>query len=252
MQAELASLETRIGYRFAHSELLRRALTHSSHANETRTRDSPLSDNEQFEFLGDSILGFLIAEALVARHPESREGELSKLKAHLVSAAHLYGVARRLDIGAHLELGRSEEMSGGRTKKTLLVNALEAMLAAIHLDGGIEAARAFVAGHVLDAPFSADADADTDIQPAITNFKSALQELSQSMKLPAPRYTTVRERGPEHSKTFTVEVSVGKEFASQADGRTKKIAAQRAARNVFSQMRQQTGETGGLSEVHAG
>ena len=140
-------------------------------------------------------MGFLIAEALVARHPESREGELSRLKAHLVSAAHLYGVARRLDIGAHLELGRSEEMSGGRTKKTLLVDALEAVLAAIHLDGGIDPARAFVAGHVLDAPYSGDADADTDIQPAITNFKSALQELSQSMKLPAPRYTTVRERG---------------------------------------------------------
>jgi ribonuclease III len=252
MQAEVASLETRIGYRFTRPELLRRALTHSSHANESRTRDSPLSDNEQFEFLGDSILGFLIAEALVARHPESREGELSKLKAHLVSAAHLYGVARCLDIGAHLELGRSEEMSGGRSKKTLLVNALEAMLAAIHLDGGIEAARAFVAGHVLDAPYSADADADTDIQPAITNFKSALQELSQSMKLPAPRYTTIRERGPEHSKTFTVEVSVGKEFASQADGRTKKIAAQRAARNVFSQMRQPPGEITVPPEAHAG
>ena len=184
MQAELASLETRIGYRFTHPELLRRALTHSSLANETRTRNSPLSDNEQFEFLGDSIFGFLIAEALVARHPESREGELSRLKAHLVSAAHLYGVARRLDIGSHLDLGRSEEMSGGRTKKTLLVDALEAVLAAIYLDGGIEPARVFVAGHVLDAPYSGDADADTDIQPAITNFKSALQELSQSMKLP--------------------------------------------------------------------
>jgi ribonuclease III len=241
MQTEAASLEARIGYRFAHPELLRRALTHSSLANETRTRNSPLSDNEQFEFLGDSILGFLIAEALVARNPEMREGELSRLKAHLVSAAHLYGVARRLDIGAHLELGRSEEMSGGRAKKTLLVDALEAVLAAIHLDGGIDAARAFVAGHVLDAPYSGDAEMDTDIQPAITNFKSALQELSQSMKLPAPRYLTVRERGPEHSKTFTVEVSVGKDFSSQAEGRTKKIAAQRAARNVYGQMRQSAG-----------
>ena len=238
----MAALEARIGYRFSRPELLRRALTHSSLANESRARNAPLSDNEQFEFLGDSILGFLVAEALVARDPESREGELSRLKAHLVSAAHLHGVARRLDLGAHLELGRSEEMSGGRSKKTLLVDGLEALLAAIYMDGGIDAARGFVAGHILDAPYSGDVESDTDIQPAIANFKSALQELSQSMKLPAPRYATIRERGPEHSKTFTVEVSVGQNFASQADGRTKKIAAQRAARNVYSQLRQQGDE----------
>ncbi len=239
MQAERASLEARVGYRFLRPELLQRALTHSSLANETRGRNSPLSDNEQLEFLGDSILGFLVSEGLVARHPESREGDLSRWKAHLVSAAHLYGVARRLDIGAHLDLGRSEEMSGGRAKKTLLVDGVEALLAAIYLDGGVEAARAFVSAHVLDAPYSGDADSETDIQPAVANFKSALQELSQAMKLPQPRYSTVRERGPEHSKTFTVEVSVGKDFVAQADGRTKKVAAQRAARNVYSQMRQQ-------------
>ncbi len=241
MQAERASLEIRIGHRFAHPELLGRALTHSSLANETRGPNSPLSDNEQLEFLGDSILGFLVAEALVARHSESREGELSRWKAHLVSAAHLYGVARRLDMGPHLELGRSEEMSGGRAKKTLLVNAVEAVLAAIYLDSGIDAARAFVTCHVLDAPYASHAEVDTDIQPAVANFKSALLELSQSLKLPQPRYATIGERGPEHCKTFTVEVSVGKDFTSQADGRTKKIAAQRAARNVYSQMRQQSG-----------
>ena len=98
------------------------------------------------------MLGFLIAEALVRRFPESREGELSRQKAHLVSAAHLHGVARRLDLGSYLELGRSEEMSGGRAKKTLLVDALEAVIAAMYLDGGAEAARAFVVDHVLDAP----------------------------------------------------------------------------------------------------
>jgi ribonuclease-3 len=236
--ADLAGLEARIGYRFRRPELLRRALTHSSLANETRGTDAPLTDNEQFEFLGDSVLGFLVAEALVERYPESREGELSRLKAHLVSAAHLYGVARRLDLGSHLELGRSEEMSGGRTKKTLLTDAVEALLAAIHLDGAIEAARDFVNSHVLDAPFGGDAETDTDIQPAITNFKSALQQLAQSMRLPPPRYATVRESGPEHSKTFTVEVTIGREFTSQAEGRTKKIAAQRAARNVYSRIRE--------------
>ena len=237
MRAELASLELRIHHRFSDPELLRRALTHSSLANESRTGpNSPLSDNEQLEFLGDSVLGFLAAEALVARYPNFREGELSRLKAHLVSAAHLHGVARRLDLGSFLELGRSAEMSGGRAKKTLLVDALEAILAAIFLDGGLEAARAFVEGHVLDAPYTADEDAGTDIQPAIANFKSALQELAQSRGLPQPRYSIVRERGPEHSKTFTVEVRAGKDWTGQAEGRTKKIAAQRAARGVYERL----------------
>jgi ribonuclease-3 len=236
MRAELATLEQRIDYRFSDPALLRRALTHSSLANETRAGAAPLADNEQLEFLGDSVLGFLIAEALVRRFPAYNEGELSRSKAHLVSAAHLHGVARRLELGSFLELGRSEEMSGGRAKKTLLVDALEAVIAAIYVDGGLDCARMFVAAFVLDAPVGNDAEAGTDIQPAITNFKSALQELAQSKGLPQPRYTIVRERGPEHSKVFTVEVRVGKDWSGQADGRTKKIAAQRAARGVFERM----------------
>jgi ribonuclease-3 len=237
MPAEPASLEAKLNYRFSDPELLHRALTHSSLANETKVASGALlTDNEQLEFLGDSILGFLVSEALVRRNPEQREGELSRQKAHLVSAAHLHGVARRLDLGSYLELGRSEEMSGGRAKKTLLVDGLEAVIAAIYLDGGIEATRAFVAGQVLDAPFAGDEESETDIQPAITNFKSALQELAQSRKLPQPRYAIVRERGPEHSKTFTVEVRIGKDWSGQAEGRTKKIAAQRAARAVYERL----------------
>jgi ribonuclease-3 len=237
MRTDPASLELKIGHRFASPETLRRALIHSSHAHEVRsTPEEPVYDNQQLEFLGDAILGFLVADALVDRFPAHREGELSALKAHLVSAAHLYGVARRLDLGAYLELGRSEEMSGGRAKKTLLVDALEAVLAAMYLDGGIEPVRRFVAGHILDAHFEGDSETDTDIQPAITNFKSALQELAQSRKLPVPRYSIVRERGPQHSKTFTVEVSVGPELSAQAEGRTKKIAAQRAARGVYERL----------------
>jgi ribonuclease-3 len=237
MRADPAILEQRINYRFVDPELLRRALTHSSLANETRTPEGvPLQDNEQLEFLGDSVLGFLVAEALVRRFPEFHEGDLSRQKAHLVSAAHLHGVARRLDIGSFLELGRSEEMSGGRAKKTLLVDGLEAVIAAMFLDGGLDPVRAFVAGHVLDAPFAGDEEAGTDIQPAITNFKSALQELAQSRQLPQPRYSIVRERGPEHSKLFTVEVRVGRDWIGQAEGRTKKIAAQRAARGVFDRL----------------
>jgi ribonuclease III len=237
MRADPASLEAKIGYRFSNAEVLRRALTHSSHANEARAGPgSPLEDNEQLEFLGDSILGFLVSEALVLRFPGQREGALSRLKARLVSAAHLHGVARRLDLGSYLELGRSEEMSGGRAKKTLLVNALEAVIAAIYLEGGIEAARRFVSGHVLDAPDSAE-DSAIALSP-IEDFKSALQELAQSRKLPQPSYATVRERGPEHSKTFTVEARVGKEWTGKAEGRTKKTAAQRAAREVYERMLQ--------------
>src|SRR2546421_3376429 len=188
MRAEPADLERKLNYRFTNQELLRRSLIHSSLANEIRASGTPACDNEQLEYLGDSILGFLISEALVLRFPECREGELSRIKAHLVSAAHLHGVARRLDVGSYLELGRSEETSGGRAKKNLLVDALEAIIAAIYLDGGLEAARGFVTGNVLDAPFSGDVEAGTDIQPAITNFKFALQELAQQRKLPQPRY----------------------------------------------------------------
>ncbi|HEV2446667.1 MAG TPA: ribonuclease III [Candidatus Sulfopaludibacter sp.] len=252
MRAELASLELRLSHRFADPALLHRALTHSSLANESRPGSETSRDNEQLEFLGDSVLGFLISEALLQRHPESAEGELSRRKAHLVSAAHLHGVSRRLDLGSYLELGRSEEMSGGRAKKTLLVDALEAVIAAIYLDGGMDATRAFVFAHILDAPIAADEDAGTDIQPAITNFKSALQELAQSLKLPQPRYSIVREKGPEHSKIFTVEVRVGKEWTGQAEGRTKKIAAQRAARGVYERLRQPTGPTADNTEPPAG
>ena len=238
MRADPASLELKISYRFSDSQMLRRALIHSSHAHEVRTGPgSPEHDNEQLEFLGDSILGFLISEALVRRFPGYREGELSRRKAHLVSAAHLHGVARRLDLGSYLVLGRSEEMSGGRAKKTLLVDALEAVIAAMYLDGGIEPVRGFVASQILDAPFDGDEVSGTDIQPAITNFKSALQELAQSLGLPQPRYVIIHERGPEHSKMFTVEVRVGKDWTGQAEGRAKKIAAQRAARGVYERMR---------------
>jgi ribonuclease-3 len=246
MRAELAALEARLDYRFASPELLRRALTHSSAAHEAHAGPgTPDEDNEQLEFLGDSVLGFLISEALVRRFPESREGELSRLRAHLVSATHLYGVACALDMGRYLELGRSEEMSGGRGKKTLLVDALEALIAAIYLDGGVEPARDFVEGRVLDAPHSGDPILDPEVQASITNFKSALQELAQSRKMPQPRYAIVRERGPEHSKTFTVEVRVGKDCTGQGEGTSKKVAAQRAAQQVYHRLRQETDPAAG-------
>jgi ribonuclease-3 len=227
----------KLNHRFTHQDLLRRALTHSSLAYEIRCAGGvPLGDNEQLEFLGDAVLGFVVSDVLVGRFPGYREGDLSILKAQLVSAAHLHGVARRLDLGSYLELGRGEEMSGGRTKKTLLVDALEAVIAAVYLDGGMEPAREFIVQQVMDAPTSLDAEAGTDIQPAVSNFKGALKDLSKSHNLPEPRYSTIREQGPEHSKTFTVEVRIGNEYSAQAEGRTKKIASQRAARGAYDKL----------------
>jgi ribonuclease-3 len=242
MDAELALLEAALDYRFASPDLLRRALTHSSAAHEAQmVSGAGDRDNERLEFLGDSILGFLTSEALVQRFPECREGDLSRLRAHLVSAVHLYGVACSLELGRYLELGRSEEMSGGRGKKTLLVDALEALIAAIYLDGGIEPVRTFVATRVLDAP-PGEGIVNEDVQASLTNFKSALQEFAQSRKLPQPRYAIVEERGPEHSKTFTVEVRVGKEWSGRGEGASKKIAAQKAAQKVYQRLREQSPE----------
>ena len=244
MRAQLALLEESLEYWFASAELLRRALTHSSAAHEAHTEiGSPDRDNERLEFLGDSILGFLTSEALVERHPECREGELSRLRAQLVSATHLYSVACALDLGRYLELGRSEEMSGGRGKKTLLADALEALIAAIYLDGGVEPARAFVSRHVLNGSSAGDPARDLELQASITNFKSALQELAQSRKLPQPRYIIVEERGPEHSKTFTVEVRVGRDWTGRGEGSSKKVAAQRAAQHVYQRLRDEPAGT---------
>jgi len=237
MRPDLSSLESAIGHRFGNRELLERALTHSSHVHEQGIAGgTPLEDNEQLEFLGDSILGFLISEALVERLPGYSEGRLSKLKAHIVSAVHLYGVAERLQLGQYLQLGRGEEMSGGRSKRTLLVDALEALLAALYLDAGIEKARDFVNQCVVGDP-SADSVLSSDELPGpLTDFKSALQELARARKMALPRYVIVKEQGPEHSKTFTIEVRLGKDWVAQADGYSKKNAAQNAARVIFEQL----------------
>jgi len=238
MRDDPEALEIAIGHRFANREILDRALTHSSHAHEKMLEESAAAprDNEQLEFLGDSILGFLISESLVQRFPEYPEGRLSKIKAHLVSAAYLHEVAQRLEIGKYLELGRGEEMSGGRGKRTLLVDAVEALIAAIYLDGGMEAAREFVNNQVVGGAESTAAMIEERIPRSVVDFKSALQELAQARKLPQPRYTIIRERGPEHSKTFTIEVRVGRDLAGQAEGFTKKSAAQKAAREVYERL----------------
>ena len=152
------------------------------------------------------------------------------MKAHLVSASHLHEVAARLRLGDYLLLGRGEEMSGGREKKALLANAVEALIAALYLDGGIEPARRFILQHVIG-------EAEPSSEAALaTDYKSALQELAQSMKLPQPRYAIVEERGPEHAKTFLVEVRVGRDWVSRAEGLSKKSAGQKAAQEILRRL----------------
>jgi ribonuclease-3 len=229
MSAERSALEEALGYCFKNRDLLARALTHRSSVYE-KNPEGAAEDNEQLEFLGDAILGFLVSDMLMAGHPTFPEGRLSKLKAHLVSASHLYAVALRINLGRHLLLGRGEELSGGREKKGLLADALEAVIAAVYLDGGVDPARAFVAQQVVgEAPLP-----DSGIE--VADYKSALQELAQAMKLPQPRYAIVEEHGPEHAKTFLVEVRVGRDWSSRAEGLSKKSASQKAAQQVLEQL----------------
>lgn len=232
MLADPHALEAALGYTFANRELLGRALTHSSRVHESNGAAGALRDNERLEFLGDSVIGFLVCDALVSRFPEFSEGRLSTLKAHLVSAAHLYEAAVELDLGKYLHLGRGEEMSGGREKRTLLVDCFEALIAAIYLDGGIEPARKTIYRCVLG-----DGSSDPVSRESIhLDFKTALQELTRARKLPLPRYVTIGEHGPAHARTFTVEARVGHDWTSQADGSSKKIASQKAAKDVFERL----------------
>lgn len=234
MISELSLLEERLGHTFGDRELLARALTHKSHVYEKPLVGFGSGDNEQLEFLGDAILGFVVSECLVRLHPTFPEGRLSKLKAHLVSADRLYAVAQNLGLGEFLFLGRGEEMSGGRAKRALLSDAVEALIAALYLDGGTETSRKFIETQVVGDLRSAR----DGIEPEVTDFKSALQEIAQARKLPPPRYIVVGEEGPEHLKTFTVEVRMGKELSSQAFGHSKKSAGQKAAQSLLRLLNQ--------------
>src|SRR4029077_16957667 len=183
MPADLGLLEAAIGQVFRDRELFERALTHKSRIHE-QPGDAPSNgDNEQLEFLGDAILGFVVSECLVRRYASYPEGRLSKLKAHLVSAARLYEVAQALCLGEYLFLGRGEEMSGRREKKALLSDAVEALIAALYLDAGLEVTRQFIETRII-GPLEAPED---PLDYAVTDFKSTLQEMAQTLKLPPPR-----------------------------------------------------------------
>jgi len=226
--------ESRIGYPFRNRELLVRALTHYSYVNEQLPPGTPRTvhhDNEQLEFLGDAVLGFLVSERLVEAFPEAAEGKLSETKALLVSASHLLAVAKRIGLGAYLYLGRGEEMSGGREKKAMLADGLEALIAAIYLDGGIDAARSFIHAEILPATFE-----DFGSRSGRIDYKTSLQELARAQKLPLPHYELVRQSGPEHAKLFTISVAVGKQWSVQGEGSTKKSASQTAAKLAYLKM----------------
>jgi len=251
------ALEGLLGHRFTRPELLEQALTHTSQARELEAlqplESSRVGDNEQLEFLGDAVLGFVTTEELFHRFPHFREGELSKLRAHLVSERHLIRVAQELEIGHYLRLGRGEEKSGGRNKTAMLVDALEAVLAAMYLDGGLETARRLVLQRIVAPELERIALNGSSLP--VTDYKSALQEKLQAIGLPQPSYVLVKERGPEHSKTFTVEarlqspdIPVKAEFVGRAEGSTKKNAEQDAARQVLEYLASQPDESNGRAQ----
>jgi len=241
---DTAKLQEALGHRFVRSNLLEQALTHTSHAREVeaaRSQESAIpfvaGDNEQLEFLGDAVLGLVTTEELCLRFPKFREGKLSKLRAHLVSEKHLIRVAKELELGSYLRLGRGEEKSGGRNKTAMLVDALEALLAALYLDGGLEVARRFIVQRIITPEVEAIAGEGGTIP--LTDYKSALQEKLQAESRVQPMYALVKEQGPEHSKTFTVEIRLRSgsggqaDFVGRAEGSTKKNAEQEAARQVL-------------------
>ena len=230
LRDEFEPLQQVIGYRLRDRGLLEHAMTHTSRANEDVS--GGVRDNESMEFLGDAVLGFVVADVLFRDFPEFDEGQKSKMKASLVSTATLAQQAERLDLGEHMLLGRGEEKTGGRRKQALLADSYEALIAAIYLDGGVEPARAFIVREfgplIAEARRTGVSDRD---------YKSALQELLQSRELPLPEYRLVGSIGPDHRKLFQVEVIVKGERIGDATGRSKKEAEQEAARAALERLR---------------
>ena len=216
----IKDLEEAIGYRFKNITLLQNALTHSSYANE-RWHNSLMS-NERLEFLGDSILGMLVAEYLYRNFPDRPEGELTRMRADMVCEKTLAAVANRIGLGKHLLLGNGEEQGGGRTRDSILADAVESVIAASFLDGGMEAAQRFIRQFILvEVPVTKLHNVD---------YKTALQELVQQKKNQVLSYTLVGESGPDHDKHFDVEVKLNGKVVGIGSGSSKKRAEQDAAR----------------------
>jgi ribonuclease-3 len=218
-------------YRFTDDNLLEEALTHKSYVNERR--ESGRTHNERLEFLGDAVLSLIISDYLARRYPELSEGALSKLKATLVSEAPLANAARRLDLGRYLRLGRGEERSKGRDKTSLLADALEAVIAAVYLDGGFAASRDFTVDVLADELHRLDVVQE---QPGGDDYKTRFQEWCQKRYEMLPQYLVVGEAGPDHQKTFEVEVQVNHRVVGVGRGSSKKEAEQEAAQRALEQM----------------
>ena len=232
--AEFEPLERTIGYRFRDRGLLEHALTHRSRVHEDAS--GGVFDNESMEFLGDSILGFAIADMLFREFPQHNEGQKSKLKASIVSAASLARLGDRIDLGTYLILGRGEEKTGGRRKHALIADSYEALIAAIYLDGGLDPVRAFIerqfAGLIVEARRRGAEAAFTE------DYKSALQEWLQSRDRGLPVYRLAAESGPPHRRRFEVEVLVDGQPLTRAEGSSKKEAAQAAAKAALAILNQ--------------
>ncbi len=223
------ALENELGYHFSDAALLHKSITHSSHAHEQRTGE----DNEQLEFLGDAVLGFVVSDFLCRAYPDFSEGQLSKLKGFFVSSANLVKYAEQLGLGRYLQLGKGEEKTGGRTKQALLVDAFEAILGAMYLDGGLDASRELIARFV-GPQISEIGGAALQVE----DFKTALQEFLQNRGLEPCRYVLTGEEGPSHQKLFTVEVQFGGGTAASGIGLTKRAAEQAAAKQALEDLNQ--------------
>ena len=222
----IKDLETVMGYRFRNISLLQNALTHSSYANE-RYRNRLMS-NERLEFLGDSILGMVVAEHLYRSFPDRPEGELTRMRADMVCETALAAVADRLQLGQHGLLGHGEARFGGRTRNSILADAVESVIAACYLDGGMSVAETFIRNFVL-CNVPAERLHNTD-------YKTALQELVQQKKDQVLRYELIAESGPDHDKQFTVSVSLNGTVVGTGSGRSKKRAEQDAARTAIEKL----------------
>ncbi len=219
----MTELESRLGYVFRDSRLLENALTHSSYANEREG----LSSNERLEFLGDAVLGFCSAKNICRLYPAMPEGEMTRLRAELVCEASLHAVAKELRLSQVIRLGRNEECNGGRERVSILADAVEAIIAAIYLDGGLEPAEAFIEGRILR-------DLEAGRQPVRTDYKTQLQELLQREGGAAPRYAIIGESGPDHNKTFTARTLLHDGAYADGQGKSKKEAEQAAAKAALA------------------
>jgi ribonuclease-3 len=220
---ELAELESLLAYQFREPRWLEQALMHSSRIPE-RAPEEPDESNEKLEFLGDAVLELIVSEELVREFPDWSEGQLSKSRARLVNATAISLSAQRLGIGNFLRLGRGEEKTGGRSKPALLADAYEALIAAVYLDGGFEAARAFVRRSLVEGTIASVAE-----HLGHTDHKSRLQEFLQSRGMAPGCYQVTAESGPDHQKTFRVEFRIAGQVTAAGSGRTKKEAEQSAA-----------------------